>query len=76
MQIENEYGDIEKPYGDGAKPYAMWAANMALSQDIGVPWIMCQQYDAPDHVVRNQELHAAEIDLQLHVEFNNYPAVQ
>lgn len=50
-QIENEYGDIERPYGEGAKPYAMWAANMALSQDIGVPWIMCQQYDAPDHVI-------------------------
>lgn len=50
-QIENEYGDIEKLYGDGAKPYAMWAAHMALSQDIGVPWIMCQQYDAPDPVI-------------------------
>ncbi|KAJ4747788.1 Beta-galactosidase [Rhynchospora pubera] len=50
-QIENEYGDIEKVYGDGGKPYAMWAASMALSQDIGVPWIMCQQYDAPDNVI-------------------------
>ncbi|KAL4012838.1 hypothetical protein IC575_024983 [Cucumis melo] len=34
------------------KPYAMWAAQMAVSQNIGVPWIMCQQYDAPDPVVR------------------------
>eukprot|EP00268_Persea_americana_P036741 TRINITY_DN3626_c0_g1_i1.p1 TRINITY_DN3626_c0_g1~~TRINITY_DN3626_c0_g1_i1.p1 ORF type:complete len:855 (+),score=133.65 TRINITY_DN3626_c0_g1_i1:195-2759(+) len=50
-QIENEYGDIERVYGDGAKPYAMWAAKMAVSQDIGVPWIMCQQYDAPDPVI-------------------------
>ncbi|KAK1287358.1 Beta-galactosidase 3 [Acorus calamus] len=50
-QIENEYGDMEWAYGDGAKPYAMWAANMALSQNIGVPWIMCQQYDAPDPVI-------------------------
>lgn len=50
-QVENEYGDIEKVYGDGGKPYAMWAASMALSQNIGVPWIMCQQYDAPDHVI-------------------------
>ncbi|KAK1310651.1 Beta-galactosidase 3 [Acorus calamus] len=49
-KIENEYGDMEWAYGDGAKPYAMWAANMALSQNIGVPWIMCQQYDAPDPV--------------------------
>ncbi|XP_020572692.1 beta-galactosidase 3 isoform X2 [Phalaenopsis equestris] len=50
-QVENEYGDIEKVYGDGGKLYAMWAADMALSQDIGVPWIMCQQYDAPAHVI-------------------------
>ena len=52
LQIENEYGDIERVYGDGGKPYAMWAASMALSQNTGVPWIMCQQYDAPDPVVR------------------------
>ncbi|XP_077249768.1 beta-galactosidase 3-like [Tasmannia lanceolata] len=50
-QVENEYGDIERVYGDGGKPYAMWAAKMAVSQDIGVPWIMCQQYDAPDPVI-------------------------
>ncbi|XP_043704748.1 beta-galactosidase 10 isoform X3 [Telopea speciosissima] len=50
-QIENEYGDTERVYGDGGKPYAMWAARMALSQNIGVPWIMCQQYDAPDPVI-------------------------
>uniref|UniRef100_A0A5B7AW96 Beta-galactosidase n=1 Tax=Davidia involucrata TaxID=16924 RepID=A0A5B7AW96_DAVIN len=50
-QVENEYGDYETVYGDGAKPYAMWAARMALSQNIGVPWIMCQQYDAPDPVI-------------------------
>ncbi|XP_058097474.1 beta-galactosidase 10 isoform X1 [Magnolia sinica] len=50
-QIENEYGDIERVYGEGGKPYAMWAAQMAVSQDIGVPWIMCQQYDAPDPVI-------------------------
>ncbi|KAG8044138.1 hypothetical protein GUJ93_ZPchr0044g38095 [Zizania palustris] len=50
-QIENEYGDIEQPYGADAKPYAMWAASMALAQNTGVPWIMCQQYDAPDPVI-------------------------
>ncbi|XP_059656325.1 beta-galactosidase 10 [Cornus florida] len=50
-QVENEYGDTESIYGDGGKPYAMWAAKMALSQNIGVPWIMCQQYDAPDPVI-------------------------
>ncbi|CAL9191724.1 unnamed protein product [Musa hybrid cultivar] len=50
-QIENEYGDIEAVYGDGGRSYSRWAANMALSQNIGVPWIMCQQYDAPDNVI-------------------------
>ncbi|KAH0470471.1 hypothetical protein IEQ34_000194 [Dendrobium chrysotoxum] len=50
-QVENEYGDTENVYGDGGKLYAMWAADMALSQDIGVPWIMCQQYDAPARVI-------------------------
>jgi len=29
----------------------MWAASMALAQNTGVPWIMCQQPDAPDPVV-------------------------
>ncbi|KAL0928744.1 hypothetical protein M5K25_000663 [Dendrobium thyrsiflorum] len=51
FQVENEYGDTEKVYGDGGKLYALWAADMALSQSIGVPWIMCQQYDAPAHVI-------------------------
>ena len=50
-QIENEYGYYESAYGDGGKRYAMWAASMAVSQNIGVPWIMCQQFDAPDTVV-------------------------
>jgi hypothetical protein len=52
LQIENEYGYYESAYGDGGKRYAMWAASMAVSQNIGVPWIMCQQFDAPDTVVR------------------------
>ena len=52
LQVENEYGYYEQFYGEGGKAYAMWAANMAVSQNIGVPWIMCQQFDAPDTVVR------------------------
>ncbi|KAK8653480.1 hypothetical protein V6N13_127476 [Hibiscus sabdariffa] len=49
--IENEYGYYESYYGDGAKRYVTWAAKMAVSQNIGVPWIMCQQDDAPDPVI-------------------------
>ncbi|VAH66624.1 unnamed protein product [Triticum turgidum subsp. durum] len=50
-QIENEYGYYQQAYGAGGKAYAMWAGSMALAQNTGVPWIMCQQYDVPDHVI-------------------------
>ncbi|XP_062094065.1 beta-galactosidase 10 [Humulus lupulus] len=50
-QIENEYGYYEGAYGEGGKRYAMWAASMAVSHNIGVPWIMCQQFDAPNSVI-------------------------
>lgn len=51
MQVENEYGFYEGAYGEGGKRYAKWAAEMAVAQNIGVPWIMCQQFDAPPIVV-------------------------
>lgn len=52
-QIENEYGNpgIESAYGSAGKSYVNWAANMAVSLDTGVPWVMCQQADAPDPIV-------------------------
>lgn len=50
-QVENEYGYYEAAYGEGGKAYTQWAAKMALSQNTGVPWIMCQQWDAPDPVI-------------------------
>ncbi|KAL5555224.1 hypothetical protein UlMin_037460 [Ulmus minor] len=50
-QAKNEYGYYEGAYGEGGKRYAMWAASMAVSQNIGVPWIMCQQFDAPESVI-------------------------
>ncbi|KAL0441221.1 UNVERIFIED_CONTAM: Beta-galactosidase 10 [Sesamum radiatum] len=49
--VENEYGFYESAYGEGGKRYALWAANMAVSQNTGVPWIMCQQFDPPDTVI-------------------------
>ncbi|CAN1276226.1 Beta-galactosidase 10 [Linum perenne] len=51
FKVENEYGFYEPSYGEGGKKYAMWAANMAVAQNTGVPWIMCQQFDAPDTVI-------------------------
>lgn len=59
LQIENEYGDVESVYGDGGKQYAMWAASLAVSQNTGVPWVMCKQYDAPDSVVRGMFKHSS-----------------
>ncbi|KAK6136290.1 hypothetical protein DH2020_029954 [Rehmannia glutinosa] len=50
-QIENEYGNVISSYGDAGKAYMNWCANMAQSLDIGVPWIMCQQDDAPESVI-------------------------
>ncbi|KAK0606316.1 hypothetical protein LWI29_036436 [Acer saccharum] len=50
-QIENEYGNIDSAYGPAAKTYINWAATMALSLDTGVPWVMCQQADAPDPII-------------------------
>lgn len=50
-QIENEYGNIDAAYGSAAKVYINWAASMATSLDTGVPWVMCQQSDAPDPIV-------------------------
>ncbi|XP_027909643.1 beta-galactosidase 8-like [Vigna unguiculata] len=50
-QIENEYGNIDAAYGPAAKSYIKWAASMATSLDTGVPWVMCQQADAPDPII-------------------------
>ncbi|PKU73720.1 Beta-galactosidase 15 [Dendrobium catenatum] len=46
-QIENEYGNVQGPYGNAGKEYIKWCAKLAESYQIGVPWIMCQQPDAP-----------------------------
>ncbi|KAJ3682655.1 hypothetical protein LUZ60_015228 [Juncus effusus] len=50
-QIENEYGNIDSAYGPAAQRYIKWAASMAVSLDTGVPWVMCQQSDAPDPII-------------------------
>ncbi|XP_061360235.1 beta-galactosidase-like [Gastrolobium bilobum] len=46
-QIENEYGDVMSHYGEAGNAYIKWCAQMALAQNIGVPWIMCKQSNAP-----------------------------
>lgn len=54
-QIENEYGNIYKAYGEAGKTYIKWCATMAESLDTGVPWIMCQQADAPQPMVLSSD---------------------
>jgi hypothetical protein len=50
-QIENEYGNIKKDHITDGDKYLEWAAQMALSTNTGVPWIMCKQSSAPGEVV-------------------------
>ncbi|KAF8025703.1 hypothetical protein BT93_F2515 [Corymbia citriodora subsp. variegata] len=50
-QIENEYGPMEYEIGAPGQVYTQWAAKMALNLDIGVPWVMCKQDDAPDPII-------------------------
>ncbi|KAK6284989.1 hypothetical protein POUND7_003941, partial [Theobroma cacao] len=50
-QIENEFGNVMGPYGAGGKEYIQWCSNMAESLGVGVPWIMCQQQDAPKPMI-------------------------
>lgn len=51
LQIENEYGNVERSF-PGGHSYVVWAANMVLGLNTGVPLVMCKQPDAPDPVVR------------------------
>ncbi|KAL8200416.1 hypothetical protein R6Q57_011755 [Mikania cordata] len=50
-QVENEYGSVEKAYGGAGHNYMIWASNMAVELDTGVPWVMCKQDDAPDPII-------------------------
>ncbi|WJX36395.1 hypothetical protein P8452_24277 [Trifolium repens] len=50
-QIENEYGDVMSHYGEAGNAYINWCAQMALSQNVGIPWIMCKQSNAPSPII-------------------------
>ncbi|KAB1218638.1 Beta-galactosidase 7 [Morella rubra] len=50
-QIENEYGNIMGSYGAAGESYIKWCAQMAESLETGIPWIMCQQKDAPQPII-------------------------
>jgi beta-galactosidase GanA len=50
-QIENEYGNVEGFYGSAGYQYMLNTAKFALAQNIGVPWVMCVQTDAPQDII-------------------------
>ncbi|KAF8411754.1 hypothetical protein HHK36_004312 [Tetracentron sinense] len=50
-QIENEYKTVEPAFHEKGPPYVLWAAQMAVGLQTGVPWVMCKQDDAPDPVI-------------------------
>ncbi|KAH9796768.1 Beta-galactosidase 8 [Citrus sinensis] len=50
-QVENEYGNVEWAYGVGGELYVKWAADTAVNLNTSVPWVMCQQEDAPDPII-------------------------
>ncbi|KAJ8751063.1 hypothetical protein K2173_016244 [Erythroxylum novogranatense] len=50
-QIENEYGSVLDGYGDAGQTYLQWTAKLAVAQNIGIPWIMTQQYQTPASMI-------------------------
>ncbi|KAF2322850.1 hypothetical protein GH714_031363 [Hevea brasiliensis] len=51
FKIENEYEPEDKAFGSAGHAYMTWAAQMALSMNTGVPWVMCKEFDAPDPLI-------------------------
>ncbi|KAK0577610.1 hypothetical protein LWI29_035785 [Acer saccharum] len=45
---------VEHSYEERGPPYVKWAAEMAVQLQTGVPWLMCNQDDAPDPLVSTQ----------------------
>ncbi|XP_022143801.1 beta-galactosidase 15-like [Momordica charantia] len=50
-QIENEYGNIKGSYGEAGNEYVKWCAELAQSYNVSVPWVMCQEGDAPQPMI-------------------------
>ena len=51
QKIENEYGDVENAYGENGWKYVEWCSDLVNSFEVGVPWIMCKQDNAPFPIV-------------------------
>ncbi|XP_010548094.1 PREDICTED: beta-galactosidase 11 [Tarenaya hassleriana] len=50
-QIENEYSAVQRAYKQDGMNYINWAANLVDSMNLGIPWVMCKQNDAPDPMI-------------------------
>ncbi|KAK1433352.1 hypothetical protein QVD17_10262 [Tagetes erecta] len=50
-QIENEYQTIEGAFHEDGQRYVNWTAQMAISQNISEPWMMCKQDNAPGPMI-------------------------
>ncbi|CAN8328842.1 unnamed protein product [Cochlearia groenlandica] len=50
-QIENEYNAVQLAYKENGERYIKWAANLVESMNLGIPWVMCKQNDAPGSVI-------------------------
>ncbi|MBC8170358.1 MAG: beta-galactosidase, partial [Anaerolineae bacterium] len=40
-QIENEYDNIAPTYAEEGQKYLEWISQLAVSLDVGIPWVMC-----------------------------------
>ncbi|KAL1190208.1 Beta-galactosidase 14 [Cardamine amara subsp. amara] len=50
-QIENEYNAVKLAYKENGERYIRWAGNLVESLNLGIPWVMCKQDDAPGTVI-------------------------
>ncbi|XP_028765659.1 beta-galactosidase 13-like [Neltuma alba] len=50
-QIENEYNHVQRAFREKGDSYVQWAAKLAVGLNLGIPWVMCKQTDAPDPVI-------------------------
>ncbi|CAF1706391.1 unnamed protein product [Brassica oleracea var. botrytis] len=50
-QIENEYSAVQRAYKNDGSNYIKWASKLVHSMNLGIPWVMCKQNDAPDPMI-------------------------
>ncbi|XP_010468659.1 PREDICTED: beta-galactosidase 13-like [Camelina sativa] len=50
-QIENEYSAVQRAYKEDGLKYIKWASKLVHSMDLGIPWVVCKQNDAPDPMI-------------------------